>query len=251
MKLSNLIFVLPSFLLSGCVLSEELSPPPNGKTVKVSVIKPNNIDILPMDVIYRSEKCRDKIFTSTGAISSRDGYHLLTVPFKPGIDTHSVTNNVALDGGGQCDWKLSNIKIQFEYKNIGDFGSEVTENTPEDIVFMFDNNDPPRGDGHYENVSGNIVVKKDYYPTILKSFTEDGKDVFLINGQPMLTYRTEGAETITFNPYFHPDLVVNVYSPEKKGDGYVIVYPNGDKLTDHSFPNSEKTKYDFVKQRAK
>jgi len=81
MKKTNVLYLLPLLALSGCALSENLSPPPNGKTVKVAVVKPADVDILPMDVIYRSEKCRDKIFTSTGALSSRAGYHLLTVPF--------------------------------------------------------------------------------------------------------------------------------------------------------------------------
>ena len=83
MKMTNVLYLLPLLALSGCALSEDLSPPADGKTVKVSVVKPADVDILPMDVIYRSEKCRDKVFTSTGAITSRAGYHLLTVPFKP------------------------------------------------------------------------------------------------------------------------------------------------------------------------
>jgi hypothetical protein len=103
MKIVIVLCLLPLLALSSCALSEELSPPPDGKTVKIAVIKPADVDILPMDVIYRSEKCRGKIFTSTGAVSSRAGYHLLTVPFNPVKGKNIVSNNIALDGGGQCE----------------------------------------------------------------------------------------------------------------------------------------------------
>lgn len=251
MKIVNVLCLLPLLVLSGCVLSEDLSPPADGKTVKVAVVKPADVDILPMDVIYRSEKCRDKIFTSTGEITSRAGYHLLTVPFKPEKGSDMVSNSIALDGGGRCEWKLSNIKFDFEYHDISQFGSKVTENTPDDIVFVFDNNAPPRGDGHYEDVSGYVVIKKEYYPTILKGLAKNGMDALYIQGQPMLTYRVHDANSIVFNPVFHSEMVVNATPPKEKGDGYTLSYPNGEQIIDHRFPNSEKTKFDFVKQRSR
>ncbi len=141
MKAYCLIPVL-SFFLSGCVLSEELSPPKDGKVVTVSVVKPADVDILPMDLIYRSKKCRDRIFTSTGAITDRDGYHLLMVPFVQDPGKNTISNKVALSGGGRCDWELSNIRFQFKYGNPNKFGASVS--IPGDIVFMFDNNTPPK-----------------------------------------------------------------------------------------------------------
>jgi hypothetical protein len=251
MRIINILGLFSLLALSGCVLSDDFSPPLDGKSVKVSVAKPSGIDILPMDVIYRSEKCRDKIFTSTGAISSRAGYHLLTVPFNREKKDDIVINAVELDGGGQCDWKLSNIRIQFKYQRMDKFGKNIIKSIPNDIVFTFDSNDPPRGDGHYDDVYGVINVEKEYYPMVKIKFTDDDMDVLNIQGQTMLTYRVHDATSINFTPVIHENMVVRVFSPKKKGDGYVIVYPNGDKLTDHSFPNSEKTKYDFVKQRAK
>lgn len=250
MKIVNVLSLLPLLALSSCALSEDLSPPPDGKTVKIAVVKPNDIDILPMDVIYRSEKCRDKVFTSMGAITSRAGYHLLTVPFNQEKGNNIVSNNIALDGGGQCEWKLSNIKFYFQYQDITQFGTKVTENTPDDIVFVFDRNAPPRGDGHYENVSGHVVIKKDYFPTVLNGFARNGMDVIYIQGQPMLTYRVHEPNSIVFKPVFHSDMIVNAIPPAKKGDGYTLYYPNGEKIIDHRFPNSEKTKYDFVKQKS-
>ncbi|HHG8785451.1 TPA: hypothetical protein ACPYVZ_000870 [Citrobacter sedlakii] len=167
MKMTNVLYLLPLLALSGCALSEDLSPPADGKTVKVSVVKPADVDILPMDVIYRSEKCRDKVFTSTGAITSRAGYHLLTVPFKPETGSGIVSNRVALDGGGQCEWKLSNIRFQFKFSDMTKFGADIKNNIPNDIVYVFDNNPPPRGNGHYEDVYGDIKIENDYYPLVI------------------------------------------------------------------------------------
>ncbi|ELY4299725.1 hypothetical protein SMZ33_000270 [Cronobacter turicensis] len=143
MKIENILCLLPLLALSSCVLSEDLSPPVDGKAVKIAVVKPVDVDILPMDVIYRSETCRDKVFTSTGAITTRAGYHLLTVPFKPEKGSEIVSNRVALDGGGQCEWKLSNIRFQFKFSDMTKFGADIKNNIPNDIVFVFDNNSPP------------------------------------------------------------------------------------------------------------
>ncbi|EKM0530504.1 hypothetical protein PTT84_000830 [Cronobacter turicensis] len=143
MKIENILCLLPLLALSSCVLSEDLSPPVDGKAVKIAVVKPVDVDILPMDVIYRSETCRGKVFTSTGAITTRAGYHLLTVPFKPEKGSEIVSNRVVLDGGGQCEWKLSNIRFQFKFSDMTKFGADIKNNIPNDIVFVFDNNSPP------------------------------------------------------------------------------------------------------------
>ena len=109
----------------------------------------------------------------------------------------------------------------------------------------------PRGDGHYESISGGTIIKKDFYPVVLKGFTGNGMDVLYIQGQSTLTYRAHDTDSIIFTPIFHSNMIVNALSPKKKGDGYVLVYPNGERITDHAFPNSEKTKYNFVKQKAR
>jgi len=249
MKKTNVLYLLPLLVLSGCVLSEDLSPPVDGKAVKIAVVKPADVDILPMDVIYRSEKCRDKIFTSTGTISSRAGYHLLTVPFTPEKGNDIVSNNVDLDGGGRCEWKLSNIKFDFQYHDMKKFGEGVKRNIPSDIVFVFDKNAPPRGDGHYEDIYGVIEIKKNYYPLIRKKNTNENMLVLSVQGQPMLTYRVYDTNSIVFKPIFHSDMIVNAFPPKKKGDGYTLIYPNGEKIIDRRFPNSEKTKFEVVRQK--
>ncbi|WP_105582838.1 hypothetical protein [Cronobacter turicensis] len=60
MKKTNVLCLLTLLALSGCALSEDLSPPVDGKAVKIAVVKPVDVDILPMDVIYRSENAGTK-----------------------------------------------------------------------------------------------------------------------------------------------------------------------------------------------
>ncbi|WP_413453493.1 hypothetical protein [Erwinia persicina] len=237
MKKTNVLYLLPLLALSGCALSENLSPPPNGKTVKVAVVKPADVDILPMDVIYRSEKCRDKIFTSTGALSSRAGYHLLTVPFKAEPGSGTVSNSVALDGGGQCEWKLSNILFQFKFSDMTKFGSDVKKNISNDIVFVFDENSPPRGDGHYENISGDAVIKQDYYPLVRHDRMIDHAKILRLINKDMLTYRVTNPKSILFEPNVHSDKVVNVLGPEKFGEDSVTTYPDGTQTTNNKGPD--------------
>ncbi|ELY4299723.1 hypothetical protein SMZ33_000268 [Cronobacter turicensis] len=250
MKKTNVLCLLTLLALSGCALSEDLSPPVDGKAVKIAVVKPVDVDILPMDVIYRSEKCRDKVFTSTGAITTRAGYHRLTISFYPEKGSEIVSNRVALDGGGQCEWKLSNIKFDFQFHDMKKFGEQVKKNIPDDIVFIFDGNAPPRGDGHYHDIYGDMEIRKNYYPLIRRKNSGEDVLVLSVQGQPMLTYRIHGASSIVFEPVFHSDMIVNAVPPKKKGDGYTLIYPNGDKIIDRYFPNSEKTEYEFVRQKA-
>lgn len=162
-----------------------------------------------------------------------------------------MSNNIALDGGGQCEWKLSNIKFDFQYQNMKKFGVGVKKNIPSNIVFVFDRNAPPRGNGHYDDVYGVIEIKKNYYPLIRRKNTGDEMLVLSVQGQPMLTYRVHDANSIIFKPVFHSDMVVNAIPPKKKGDGYTLIYPNGEEIIDLYFPNSEKTKYEFVKQKSR
>ncbi|WP_409075901.1 hypothetical protein ACF2G4_08940 [Pantoea sp. C3] len=227
MKRTNILYLLPLLALSGCALSEELSPPPDGKTVKIVVVKPADIDILPMDVIYRSEKCRDKIFTSTGAVSSRAGYHLLTVPFKSEMGSGTVSNRVALDGGGQCEWKLSNIRFQFKFSDMTKFGAGIKKNIPNDIVFVFDNNSPPRGNGHYEDVYGDIKIKNDYYPLVIYDRIIDHAKTLSIESERMLTYKVHDGRSIFFEPHVYSDKLVKILGPEKIGDNTLSIYPDG------------------------
>ena len=227
MKIANILYLLPLLSLSGCALSNNLSPPPNGKTVKVAVVKPADVDILPMDVIYRSEKCRDKIFTSAGLITSRAGYHLLTVPFNPEKGSDIVSNNIALDGGGQCEWKLSNIRFQFKFSNMAKFGADIKKNIPNDIVFVFDENSPPRGDGYYKDVFGAIEIAIDYYPLIVHDRIIGHTKTLSIESERMLTYRVRNVQSIIFKPKVHSDRLVKILGPEKIGDNTLSIYPDG------------------------
>jgi hypothetical protein len=74
--------------------------------------------------------------------------------------------------------------------------------------------------------------------------------VLSVQGQPMLTYRVHDASSIIFEPVLHSDMIVNAVPPKKKGDGYMLIYPSGDKIIDRYFPNSDTTKYEFVKQKS-
>ena len=245
MKIANVFYLLPFSALSGCALSENLSPPPNGQTVNVAVVKPADVDILPMDVIYRSEKCRDKIFTSSGAISSRAGYHLLTVPFNPEKGNNVVSNNIALDGGGQCEWKLSNIRFQFKFSDMTKFGTDIKKNIPNDIVFVFDKNAPPRGDGHYEDVYNSVVIEKTYYPVVTNERLIQRMKVLSIEGKDMLTFRVHNADNIIFKPDVLFDKVVSVLGPKKFGEDSITTYPDGTQTTNAKGPdpiNFEKLK---------
>ena len=107
------------------------------------------------------------------------------------------------------------------------FGADIKKNVPNDIVFVFDKNSPPRGYGHYKDVSGAIEIESDYYPLVVYDRIIDHAKTLSIESEEMLTFRASNVKSIFFKPNVHSDRLIRILGPEKIGDNTLSIYPDG------------------------
>ncbi|WP_213628880.1 hypothetical protein [Pseudomonas sp. Pc102] len=109
---------------AGCaqLMNQDLSPPPGGETVSVSVKVPKDLIARKMRVMYRSEKCPITRSDGSGGRYEIDGAKAIEVePQRQGM-TDIYEAKLARDGGGSCQWKLSNVTFGVYYGAVGKFG---------------------------------------------------------------------------------------------------------------------------------
>ncbi|MDF3931313.1 hypothetical protein P3W75_01670, partial [Pseudomonas citronellolis] len=95
--------------LGGCAQNRELAPPPGSEQVHFSIKVPPELAADPMRVMYRSEKCPAKRSGADWTSYEEDGRRAIEVlPERQGSSDLYVAD-LAVDGGGACQWRLSNV----------------------------------------------------------------------------------------------------------------------------------------------
>ncbi|MDW3716722.1 hypothetical protein [Pseudomonas sp. 2023EL-01195] len=126
--LSHAVYAVAGLCLlasqAGCaqLMNQDLSPPPGGETVSVSVKVPKDLVARKMRVMYRSEKCPITRSDGSGGRYEIDGAKAIEVePQRQGM-TDIYEAKLARDGGGLCKWKLSNVTFGVHYGSPDKFG---------------------------------------------------------------------------------------------------------------------------------
>ena len=122
-RMSGVLLLL--FSLSGCAQNRTLSPPPDGEQVRVTVKVPQNLAADPMRVMYRSEKCPIKRSVPDWSTYEEDGYLSTTVQPKQQGQSDVYEAKLPVNGGGRCQWQLSNVTFGVTYANTTHFGENV------------------------------------------------------------------------------------------------------------------------------
>ena len=102
---AKLIVTLPVLaLLYGCgdTTDRSLSPPPDAKWVDVSFRVPDGVTLLPVEVLYRSEKCKTVRYNSSNEPHDIPSYNDIERPFGAPDGDNIRRLRVAVDGGGPC-----------------------------------------------------------------------------------------------------------------------------------------------------
>ncbi|MEL7937110.1 hypothetical protein [Pseudomonas delhiensis] len=112
--------------LGGCAQQRELlAPPAGGAQVHFSIKVPQDLAADPLRVMYRSAKCPVKRSGADWTSYEEDGYHAIEVqPQRQGA-TDLYVADLAVDGGGTCQWQLSNVTFGVRYANTARFGANV------------------------------------------------------------------------------------------------------------------------------
>ncbi|WP_152227542.1 hypothetical protein [Pseudomonas sp. SCB32] len=233
--------------LSGCAQSQALTPPPGGAQVVFRIKVPQDLAADPMRVMYRSEKCPVQRSDGSGGRFEVDGYHAIeVVPQRQG-QSDLYLANVARDGGGACHWQLSNVTFGVHYQNTLRFGSNVLPGGGGGVIVLFDDNQPQQRSllEDPEEVSGDLLVSKDYYPWIDEQFLirHETRAWLFGDGDIYPTYKALKANIVIFEPRLHTDGVVHSVGPRFKKEGVYtqFTYPDGSKEADGSSkPSFEK-----------
>ncbi|MBB4822704.1 hypothetical protein HNP29_006123 [Pseudomonas alcaligenes] len=226
---------------AGCaqLMNQDLSPPPGGETVSVSVKVPKDLAADSMKVMYRSVKCPITRSDGNGGRYEIDGAKEIEVePQRQGI-TDIYEAKLPRDGGGACQWKLSNVTFGVRFWNTEPFGENIEPISGGGIIVVFDGN-PPQRISMYgaAEVSGNLRVRKHYYPWVSESFLGGYRKLVrpFTQGDLFLTYVALRAKEVFFEPAVHNEIVVYSVGPKikKKGNYTQFTYPDGSSVADGS-----------------
>lgn len=247
---------IPLFILctslSGCAKDYGLAPPADSEKITVTVKVPDQLKAETMQVMYRSKICTFISHTASGVPYKRDGYRKIDVqPVRRG-ENDLYESKLDVNGGGSCQWRLSNVTFGVVYEDPTMFGENVTFGAGGGVVVVFDNNNSPRGRTGIK-VDGDLRIRKDYYPWVSETFLGEytHRVSLLGEGGIYLGYQALQAKTIYFEPVLHSNFVLNSVEPKekKKGNYTIFTLPDGKVIADGR-PDTKFSKLQAIRKAA-
>jgi len=225
--------------LGGCAQQPAFAPVPGGEQVTITIKVPQDLAADTMRVMYRSAKCPSRE-SADGIAYEVDGFYPIEVQPRQVGQSDLYEAKLARDGGGACQWKLSNVTFGVRYSNTTRFGEQVKPGGGGGIIVMFDNNFPQQRSypDRTEVVTGDLLIVRDYYPWVSESFLGGyEKQARLVGpGDIYLAFKSLTAKKVRFIPALHDENIV--YSVEgrvkKKGNYTQFTYPDGSIIADGS-----------------
>jgi hypothetical protein len=226
--------------LNGCAKDRSLAPPPESQYVTVTVRVPPNFEAETMQVTYRSAVCKRRRSNSAGGFFEIDGFHNIEIRPRRIENTDRYTAKLEVDGGGQCQWRLSNTTFGVTHPDPNVYGANWVAGGGS-VVVVFDNNNSGHGGVDY-HVDGNLKITKDYYPWISERYLGGHSiNLSLIGHDPSyLIYKAPTAREIYFEPLVHTEYVLRSVGPKVKKEGNYTkyTYPDGTVSSDGKWPPS-------------
>lgn len=226
---SGFLFAL-SLTISGCAVDREFTFPVGSEKVLVQVKVQEDLVIKPIHVVYRSSECLRESYNAKGEKIYRRGVKVSSLKPEQVGSSGLYQANVPVDGGGGCQWRLSNMTLDVDYKYPEIFGGNARSGSCGGLTVIFDEDNGPRGGPNFE-VEGDLHLKEDYYPWLSERFLGGyRKRVNLLgDGDIFLNYKAKNAKVVLFEPVLYLDW--NVYSVgpkvKAKGNQGIVTYPDG------------------------
>jgi hypothetical protein len=255
-SLRTLVILVPVLFSSACAgtIDRTLSPPSNSKWVNVEVKNPSRYTKpFPLEVVYISHKCmKSGISGVDGSREEKPSYNGVKIVLLPSMGNSDYWRaKVAINGGGSCEWKLSEFNLGIEYIDATHLGGNLIPGTAVGATISFDRFTVQNGGFDFVN-SNKLIYEPKLYP-LIKRWSET-KD----SSQPDKLYLF-GKKDAFWNFYFNPNLnenLVVIYKPsidehkvvemsfpyeKKKGGMFKLTYPNGEFImTKNSRPDFDK-----------
>jgi hypothetical protein len=225
--------------LSVCGQSLSLNPPLDSEQLTVTVKVPEELKARTLEVTYRSPICKRITHGSSGQRIELEGYHGIDVQLQREGQSDLYSAKLPMDGGGTCQWHLSNILFGVTYGDPTRFGENVTWGAGGGVVVMFDHNRPSLSSGLPKKVDGNLAIKKDYYPWLYERFLGGYERNISLAGEGdiHLMYQALEARHVYFEPVLHSDFMVTSEGTKvhKVGDFIKFTYPDGSIAADGKY----------------
>ncbi|PHM45005.1 hypothetical protein Xmau_01210 [Xenorhabdus mauleonii] len=170
---SALPSLLAVFFIQGCAQSGSFSPPINGENIHFTATLPDELEALPISAMYRSKICRKERRTANMKSYFVPDFHHATYPLSIG-QSNQVEVNVPKEGGGKCDWKLSNITFEVKLKDTSTIAPLIKKNFGFDTTFVIDGNAPQVFDGGYIKKTGDLNEDITLFPLLSERFLGGG-----------------------------------------------------------------------------
>lgn len=248
---STKLFVKDSFLcvalitsISGCAQDQSFAPLPGGEKVTITVKVPDELEAEPMRVMYRSAICRRITYNGNGKPRSLEGFKGFVMDLER-RDKDLLQGELLIDGGGKCEWRLSNIVFSVRYRTHNRFGN-APPGIDAGIIIVFDHNDPQiRLPDSVTTEQRDLAIVKDYYPWVNEGFIDGYVKTADLAGEERvyLTYVARQARNVFFEPLLHSGYVVSSKEPaqQKLGEFITFYYPDGTTQSDGRYmPDFEK-----------
>jgi len=174
----------------------------------------------------------------------RDGQHYekvglnpLKIPLQQKNSSGVWIAKIAKDGGGKCNWKLSEFSLGIEYIDATHLGKGLVPGTAVGATIAFDDNANKNG---LFKVSENsvLILSPAYYPLIQDNKRISENDMLNLFGEKdfMQIKMVSSAKDIqvVFKPTLDESKLVKMIAPKehKAGAFYKIIYPDGTVVSD-------------------
>ncbi|WP_421595318.1 hypothetical protein [Rahnella sp. PD4] len=208
---------------------------------------PADTVLLPMEVLYRSDKCKTVRYNSSNEPHDIPGYNDFEKPFGQQGSSNIWRTHIAIDGGGKCQWQLNSIKVSFK---IADGNPLVKGKEVFATNYIFDFDDYGFSDGYGTGraimASGNLELKTDFFPMVIINQMFNQTSIEMFGGDTNYDrwsrrYKLQDTQKIVIEPILHSQKEVLLQGDEERGIGMMITYPNG------SIEHVRKIKPDYEK----
>jgi len=112
--------------LSGCAKDRSLAPPADSEQMTITIKVPDELEPEMLKAMYRSATCKRITHGASGQRIELQGYHGIEVQLEQQGQSDLFQARLPMDGGGACQWHLSNVTFGVAYADPGRFGENVT-----------------------------------------------------------------------------------------------------------------------------
>lgn len=132
-----------SFIVS-CVSADDrsLSPPANAGWINIKIKNPSlYTKPFPLEVLYVSTTCnRELMSMRDGQHYEKVGFNQIKIPLQEKNSSGVWIAKIAKDGGGKCNWKLSEFNFGIEYIDVTHLGNGLVPGTAVGATIAFNDN---------------------------------------------------------------------------------------------------------------